>query len=36
LFAPVVTAREKHQAMAVEPGMMAMEATMEIEVSAGV
>jgi ribonuclease HII len=36
LFAPVVAAREKHQAMAVEPGVMAMEATMEIEVSAGV
>lgn len=36
LFAPVVAAREKHQATMVEPGVAAMETPIEVEISAGI
>jgi ribonuclease HII len=35
-FAPVAAAREKHQAPAVETGVVAMEATVSVEVSAAI
>jgi ribonuclease HII len=36
LFAPVVAAREKHQATTAEPGAAAMETPIEVEISAGI
>jgi ribonuclease HII len=33
-FAPVVAARERHQATTIEPAVIAMDAPFEVEVSA--
>jgi hypothetical protein len=36
LFAPVVAARERHQAMAIGGEVVAMETQTEVEISAGI
>jgi ribonuclease HII len=36
LFAPVVAARQRHQAMAIEGEVVAMETQIEVEISAGI